>query len=192
MRRSHRRQALLAAAFLTLSFTAAAQSNLPAESFRAIAVNMSGFGPGSAGTVDIVIQRWSSDAERDRLLTVFKEQGPEKLLDALQDTRPVGYIKSPGSLGWDLRFARQWPDEEGGRRIVVLTDRPMGFREVASSARTVDYPFTVIEFHLDRNGKGEGRASVATKITYSKRTNMIELENYGIQPVMLTEVTTSK
>ena len=107
---------------------------------------------------------------------------------ALRDTKRVGYIRSPQSTGWDLRFATQFQDEEGGRRIYLLTDRRMSFREVRNNGRTMDYPFTLIELHLDRNGEGEGRASIMTRITLNKKTGQIELENYGIQPVSLTKV----
>jgi hypothetical protein len=168
---------------------ARAQSNEPAAAFTAFAINMSNVGPTGAGQVDIVINRWSSEAERERLLKIVREKGPDKLLDALQDTRPVGYIRSPNSIGWDLRFAARMPDEEGGARIIIVTDRPIGFYEATNRPRSIDYPFTVIEVHIDKNGQGEGRASIATKILVNKRTNMIELENYANQPVMLKNVT---
>ena len=51
----------------------------------AFAVNMSNVGPTGATRIDITIQRWSTDAERQGLLTTFAEKGPDKLLDALQD-----------------------------------------------------------------------------------------------------------
>lgn len=172
--------------------SAAAQSNEPAERFTAFAVNMSGVGPSGAGTVDIVIDRWSSQAEADRLRQVFLEKGPGKLLDALQDTKRVGYIRTPTSLGWDLRFAIQYADDEGSRRIYVLTDRPIGFAEARNQPRTIDYPFTFIEMRIGRDGEGEGKASVATKISLNKKTNQVELENYGTQPVQLTKITATK
>lgn len=170
----------------------AAQSNLPGEKFRAFAVNMSGVGRSGSGTVDIVIERWSSDAERERLIKVFLEKGPEKLLDALQDTKRVGYIRAPQTLGWDLRFARQIEGEDGTRQIIILTDRPINFAEARNRPRTIDYPFTLIDMRVDKNGDGEGKASVATKITYDKKKNNVELENYGTQPVLLTKVSRFK
>ena len=58
--------------------------------------------------------------------------------------------------------------------------------------RSIDYPFTVIELRLNRDGEGEGKMSIATKITVDKDSNMITLENYDIQPVMLTNVKSEK
>ena len=154
--------------------------------FTAAAVDLN---RGAAGTVEFVVNRWSSDADRDRLMTVMFDQGPAKLLDALQEMPRMGYIRAPGSIGWDIRFARHMPAPDGGERIVLVTDRRMGFREVANHHRSVDYPFTVIELRLQKNGEGEGKVSVATRIIADKANKVVTLENYDIQPVMLTKVT---
>ena len=122
-------------------------------------------------------------------MTVMFDEGPGKLLDALQEMPRMGYIRAPGSIGWDIRFARHMPAPEGGERIVLVTDRRMGFREVANRHRSVDYPFTVIELRLQKNGEGEGKVSVATRIIADKANKVVTLENYDIQPVMLTKVT---
>ena len=60
------------------------------------------------------------------------EKGPEKLLEALQDVRPVGHFGAPGGLSWDLRFARRTPLDEGGERVVLVANRPIGFREATN------------------------------------------------------------
>jgi len=101
--------------------------------------------------------------ERDRLFTVFKEKGADALLDALRDTKRVGYIRTPDSLAYDLRYARQMPGEDGDRRIVLATDRPIGFWEASRRPRSIDYPFTLIELRMDGSGEGVGKLSVATK-----------------------------
>jgi hypothetical protein len=64
----------------------------------------------------------------------------------------------------------------------------MGFRELAEQPRSVDYPFTLIEMHVDDDGFGEGRASVATKITWDAENRTLELENYTSDPVRLQNV----
>ena len=63
----------------------------------------------------------------------------------------AGYIRTPQTLAWDLRYAHQNPLDEGGRRIVVATDRPIGFREARNQPRTMDYPFTIVEIRLDKS-----------------------------------------
>jgi hypothetical protein len=42
--------------------------------------------------------------------------------------------------------------------------------------------------HMNADGQGEGRLSLATKIIADKKRQTIILENYGIQPVLLTNV----
>ena len=188
----HTRRVLIAGvlALAILAVVQAASAQTIGEPIRltAFAVNM-GSGPTGANTVLIQIDRWSTEAERDKLRTTFLEKGPQKLLDALQDTKRVGFMRLPNSIGYDLRAAREDPLEEGGKRILILTDRRIGFREAANQARTMDYPFTLIEIRLNKDGVGEGKMSVATKITWNEKKNVVELENYGIEPVRLTKVT---
>lgn len=179
---------VICAAILSLQLPAGAQSNAPAERFIANAVNISEIGRTGATSVEIVIERWSAAAERDQLISTLLDKGPQEFLKALQKTKRVGFIREPTSLGYDLRLALQEPAEDGGRRIILATDRPIGFWEAVNQPRTINYPFTVIELHMKGNGEGEGKISLATRITGDKRRRMIELENYASQPVMLTQV----
>jgi hypothetical protein len=87
-------------------------------------------------------------------LSALLEKGPEKLLSTLQDTKRVGYIRTPNSIGYDLHFARRTPGEDGGERIALATDRRIGFWEATNRPRSFDYPFTVIELHIGRDGRG--------------------------------------
>jgi hypothetical protein len=167
---------------------ALAQTDGAAERFTAIAVDVSNVGRTGEGTVEIVVNRWSTEAERDRLLTTLLEKGPEKLLSTLQDTKPVGYIRTPNRIGYDLHFARSTPGEDGGERITLATDRRISFWEATNRPRSFDYPFTVIELHVGRDGQGEGKMSVATKITADAQHKTIVLEDYANQPVMLHDI----
>lgn len=155
------------------------------ERFTAVAIVNNNLGSG-AGVVQIDVTRWSTQSERTELLNVLKKSGADKLLDALQDMRPVGTIKTPDSLGYDLRYANQTPLPEGGRRIVLATDRPIGFWEATRRPRTIDYPFTVIQMEIDRNGEGKGTLSYATKVI--QQGDAIVLENFATQPIMLTQI----
>jgi hypothetical protein len=142
--------------------------------------------------VDFTIQRWSTDAEREQLLAILKEEKDsykvnQQLLKALQEMPKVGYIRTSTSLGWDLHYARQNPLPDGGRRIVFATDRPIGFREAANQPRSMDYPFTVVEMQFDKDDKGVGKILPGTKLFIDKDNNLV-LENYGQQPVRFNEI----
>jgi hypothetical protein len=185
------RQIFLGATLLAAAAVAVptAQSNMAQpEKFTAFAVDMSNTAPRANTTpFDMTINRWSTDAERDRLRNILKEKGQDALLKALQSLPTVGYVNTPGSLRYDLHYARQRPGGDGGRTIMLATDRPISGWEAFHQPRTVDYPFTLIQLQLDRDGKGVGKASIATKITEDK-DGTIELENFSSEPVMLNDV----
>jgi hypothetical protein len=161
------------------------------EQFTGFAINMNS-GPSTA-TVDFTIERWSTDEERNQLLGILQEEkdvyrANQKLLSALQKLPKVGYIRTPQTLAWDLRYARQSPLEDGGRRIVLGTDRPIGFREARNQPRTMDYPFTIVEVQLDKNDKGVGKILAGTKLFIDKKTSNLVLENYAQQPIRFNEI----
>src|SRR5438874_10110441 len=185
MPRLFRASAVAALACTTLSLASFAQTNGQPERFTAMAVNMD---RGAAGTVEIVVNRWSTDAERDRLLSTLLDKGPEKLLDTLQDMPRVGYFRTPNSIGYDLHYAHRNPLPDGGERVVLATDRRIGFWEAANRPRSIDYPFTIVEMRLNADGEGEGKLSLATKIIVENDNKTIVLEDYGTQPVHLTSI----
>jgi hypothetical protein len=164
-----------------------AQTNQPAERFTANAVSLSPeYGTGQQ-VVEITISRWSPASERARLVAALREKGSDELLKQLQKNKPVGRIRTPDSLGYDLRYAYQQTDADGGRTIVIATDRPIGFWEATNRPRSVDYPFTVIQMKLNRDGTGTGTMSYATRIV-AHENNVIELENFASQPIMLNNI----
>jgi hypothetical protein len=162
-----------------------AQTNSMGARFSAVAVDLDA---GRQTPLQIVIDRWSSEAERQRLTDVLLNKGSDKLLEALQDTPKVGYIRTTTSLGWDLHFASRVPGEDGGERIVIATDRPMSFGELWNQGRSVDYPFTVLEMRINNSGEGDGTMSFATKVIPDKTNNIVTLENYGTQRIRLQQV----
>ncbi len=166
-----------------------AQSNMAKpETFTAFAVDISNLTTRArTSPVDITIKRWSTDGERDRLLSVFRDKGQDALLGELQKLPVVGAINTPGSLSYDLHFARQRPEADGGRMIFLMTDRYIGGWEAANRPRTIDYPFMLIQLQVDKLGTGQGKASIYTKISEAK-DGTIELENFANQPVMLNDV----
>jgi hypothetical protein len=163
-----------------------ARSDAPLERFTAFAVDMSNVSRGRPSVVDIAVNRWSTDEERKALSSALLEKGPDALLSALQKTKSVGTIKTPDSLGYDLHYAHQVATPDGGRRILIATDRPIGFWESRNRPRSLNYPFTLIEMRLDAKGHGQGKMSVATKITVHDDT--VELENYASEAVRLNDI----
>lgn len=154
------------------------------EEFDAVAIMNNNLGSG-ADRVIMRVERWSTEGERTRVAHALNK-GNTAALELLRELRPVGTIRTPDSLGYDLRYAHQEPAAEGGRRIVLATDRPISFWEARNQPRTIDYPFTFIQIEMDRNGQGKGTLSLMTKVI--PRGKIIELEEFATAPVMLREV----
>lgn len=163
----------------------------------AFAVSMSNVATGKSAVMDIRITRWSTQAEREALITTAVEKGQDQLLRALQRMPDHGRISIPGwtgpdphnaRLGWELHYAFNTPGEDGGQRIGIATDRYIGMWEARNQPRTMDYPFSLIEIRLDKSGKGVGKMAVATKIEFDKNKKQLVLENYSSEPVRLNEV----
>ena len=134
---------------------------------RAFSVNMNN--AVRTNTIDIVIERWSTPEEASNLKAVFLERGDDKLLSALQKTKPrCGFARTSTSLGWDIYFARETALPDGGRKIVLASDRPVGMWEARNSGRSMDYQFSLAEIRLPKEGKGQGKAITAAKLTLNK------------------------
>lgn len=162
------------------------------------ALNMSNIATGANQTIEIRIDGWSNPSQRAHLIETFMAKKQEVLLRELEKQPELGRFNFPGyqgpdpnsimRLGTDIRYAMNHPGEDGGRRIVIITPRVIGFREARNQPRTYDYPFTLFEMRFDKSGKGEGRMAYATQILFDKKKNQVELENYSSEPVRLNNL----
>lgn len=117
------------------------------------------------------------------------------LAAALAGAPTVGYLWSSSEVaGYALRSALRFPSQDGGERILLVTDRRLGaWNDIWKAAGTpTNYDFSVIELRLNAKGTGEGRASLTGKVTADPATKTIGLENYGELPVVLKNVTIHK
>jgi len=184
---------LAAGALAVLSGVPYARADHPVERLTAFAVDMSTtpdlrFRGARSGTVDITIDRWSADQERLQLKAALQEGGADRLLKELQKIKdPAGRISTPGSIGTPLRFAWQSTLQDGSRRIVIATDRRIGFFEAVNRPRSSDYPFMVLDLRIGPDGEGQGKLLPVARIEASE-DNVIEVENYASEPVRLTKV----
>jgi|WetSurSiteA1Bulk_404760.scaffolds.fasta_scaffold84896_1 hypothetical protein len=175
---------LLAAAVLLPGTPAGAQER---TEISAWGVNLGG-SVVDKSKIDIIIERWSTTEERASLVAAFNEGGQDALLEAMKKMPKVGSINVPQTPAYDLRYAYKFPAENGGSTLVIATDRRILPGEVWDQTRSTDYPFELIEMHLDAKGQGEGTLSWATQIGVGKDGNL-ELEVFGNSPVMLTKIT---
>jgi len=162
-----------------------------AQPFTAFAVSMTNGATGRTSKLELVIDRWSTSADRDDLAAALFEQGPNGLLKRMQVHPRIGFVRVDGRLGTDIPFARQVEHSDGTRRVVVVLPRHLSFNEVNPSSRTEDYPYTVIELHLDAAGGGDGKMSVGAKIRVNKGSDQIDHEDYTGGAVLLKDVRVS-
>src|SRR5262245_23829031 len=172
---------------LVLAAAAAlAQDGKFLERFTATGVRMQ---TGKSSTVLITIERWSTPEERQMLLDTLREKGAKALAESLFKLPRVGYIRLPDSSGKDLHYAWQTPMPDGTRRVVVGTERQLTYRQGTSRAQ--NYPFSVVEMHFDKDGKGEGKLSAVAKVAVDKN-DQVGITNYDSQPVRLVKIQVEK
>jgi hypothetical protein len=191
------RTALIQSALALAALAVPTFADKPVERLTAFAVDMSTTPDARSnrvrsGTVNIAIDRWSTEEERQRIMGALKEGGPDLLLKQLQKIDdPAGQIYTPGRVGTPLRFAWQSPLPDGGRRIVVATDRRIGFLEAANRPRTIDYPFLVLDIRMHSDGKGEGKLLPVARIEAGE-DGTFDVESYASEPIRLSEVRSEK
>jgi hypothetical protein len=174
-----------------MPFTEVAPTQKDPLRFSAFAVNMQG---GQAGDVEIAVERWTTDEERTMLLGLVakstdKMGGQDKLLKALQDIKPrVGFIRTPNSLGWDLKYAWEAKLPDGSRQIVIATDKPVGFLAAASGSRTLDYMFSLVQMQF-KPGSDKGEGKLLAQTSLATKNGRLEVEIYGQEPTRLTTIT---
>ena len=192
-------------AVVTLAVPSAQQPPNEKVTIEGMALNFSNTATGGQQRVRIRIDRWSTQQQREALIKAFQDRqkdGPlkaqEALLKALEKQKEVGRFNFPGYTGPDpnnnlrlgtaIKYAMNFPVDGGGRRIVVMTPRIIGFQEAVDQPRTHDYPFSIFEMRFDASGKGEGRMAYATQIRVDKTKTAIELENYSTEPLRLNQL----
>jgi hypothetical protein len=65
----------------------------------------------------------------------------------------------------------------------------VGTRQSAADGRL---PLHVYRDSLPKEGNGEGRMAVATKVLFDRKKNVVELEQYSAGTVRLNEITIEK
>jgi hypothetical protein len=119
------------------------------------------------------------------------ETPASSLAAAFEKAETVGAVWTAEGTGYSVRYALRSDLPGGGQRVVIATDGRIGARNLSTKpadANQTDYAFTVIEFHLNAKGVGEGKASLATKIAVDPAAKTIALDGYAASPVVLKTV----
>ena len=136
------------------------------------------------------ISGYTSDAQAQNYLSILKDKGQDKVLDAIDDTE-LGRFSVGANIGIPVNVVRE-RDADGKRRIFVVFKRWTQFAELRYGYRSLDYPFGVVELFIDpRTGKGEGTYIAAAKVRWDSNGDkepQVEIENFATFPARLLGV----
>ena len=141
-------------------------------------------------SVNIIIEQFSTQEDRNSLIEAFKRSGQDGLVSTLQKMKTKGRVRfASGGVGNDVKYIIELPADTG-RRFRLITDRYMSFGELYASTRSTDYSVGAIELILTPDGKGSGTVLPACKLTVNKKKQQVEIETYQ-NPWNLTNFTIS-
>jgi hypothetical protein len=120
-------------------------------------------------------------------------QTPEaSLAAAIKKAPTVGILWTSENVGYSIKYAYRLPQQDGGERIILATDRRIGawsnLWQPAASITPSDYNFSIIELHVNSKGDGEGRGVMTGKVSIDAAAKTIALDSYTTQPVILKAV----
>jgi len=172
------------------------------EQLVATAVSGPSDGAVVGGRIDIVIERWSTDAERETLVRELRAHDPGALLVGLGKVfHRNGVIQLPGAdaLGArahlrrvrNLKYAQKI-DTPTGRQIIVVADQHLGFGESGRDFKSWQPEFGLLEIRIGADGTGVGKLAPADKVTVDAKTKVLEVADFATEPVRLAGVRSEK
>ena len=173
------RSALVVCLFAVLASMAASAQAQKSMTIQATAMGTS-TQMGKLYNVNIYIEQYSTQDERQALINAFKQKGQDGLIDVLEDLKPKGRVRfASGGVGNDVKYIIELPSEKKGeRRLRLVTDRNLAFGELYHGTRSREHSVGAIELVLTPDGKGSGTVLPACRITMNKKKQQVEIETY--------------
>lgn len=138
--------------------------------------------------VTILIYEFSTADDQKNLLDAFKAGGPQGLHNAVSKLHSHGRIAVSGTLGFDIKYIREFKQPDGSRKIRMVTDRPIRFGEAWADTRSADYNLSAFEIILSpQKGKSIGTLLPVMQLKVNEKTGDIELEAFQ-NPWKLTNI----
>ncbi len=133
---------------------------------------------GRNANVTLIIEELTTNEERAGLLEAFQQKGNEGLVNALSKMKSKGRMSVTGTLGYDVAYAKIFPQPDGSTVLRMVTDRPLLFGEVWASTRSSDYELAGVEIVIGKNKKAKsGTLYPAARLKLNKK-NDLELQLY--------------
>lgn len=132
---------------------------------------------------DLIINRYSSTDEAERLNAALQSGGEDELLRVLS-RMDVGRIRINNSIGVPVNAILATPQADGSTKLTILYQRNVNFYELRSGARSENYKFGYAEIFLRPRGRSEGTLIAAARIRL-RDGNTWEVEDFGAFPARL-------
>jgi len=168
----------LAAGVLVTVLLILGSGSVMAEKYERIQAVAQGQGTqlGSRFNITIVIYEYSTAEDQKALSDAFKAGGQEGLYNALTKMKSHGHMAITGTLGYDVNYIKEFQVPEG-RKIRLVTDRPIRFGEAWQDTRSKDYALSACEIILSPDkDKNSGTLLPALKLKMNPENTQMELE----------------
>ena len=133
---------------------------------------------GRSANVTLIIEELTTNEERAGLIEAFQQKGNEGLVNALSKMKSKGRMSVTGTLGYDVAYAKEFPQPDGSTVLRLVTDRPLLFGEVWASTRSADYELAGVEIIISKDKKKKtGTLFPAARLKLNKKGE-VELELY--------------
>ncbi len=171
------RVAIAAALLLLTGLPGAGKNEARPATYQAQAIGQ-GTEFGRTFNITINLQGYSTPEERQALIDAFNKNGSQGLYNALYKMPSKGRIAITGTLGYDISYARSVSTADG-KKIRILTNRPINFGEAWVDGRSMDYNLSYLELNLnDDIGKSTGSLIPACQFKIDKKTSEVVVEAF--------------
>lgn len=168
------------------AYKASAQDSPRRETIQAQAMGQN-TAMGKTFNVTINIESYSTPADQKTLMDAFASGGHNALVKTLSKMKSQGRVAITGTIGYRIAYIRSF-ETENGRRIRLITDRPIHFKEAYVGGRSTDYDLSALEINVKADPKqSDGSLIIAGKFKIDKE-QQIQFESYGSGPWRLVNV----
>lgn len=174
-----RRNGWLTVALVLMSLALGSLWGLAAK-YETIQATLMGEGAqlGRRTDVKIIIYEYSTDDDQKALQEAFTAAGSEGLFNALTKMKAKGHMSISGTLGYDVNYIKDFEVPEG-RKIRLITDRPIRFGEAWHQTRSTDYNLSACDVIITKDKKKcTGTIVPAFELKLDKKTNQIVVEAF--------------
>jgi hypothetical protein len=161
-----------------------------AERFTATA-SMTSHNVKHSAPVTVQIDRFVSDADRDKFMAVVKRHKTTEIHEALAAMPDIGVIETSGTKT-PIKYAYATPSG-GGRLITVVTAAPIIHigGDLPDAKPKKGYDLALAFLILDATDKGDGELAAATKVKVDAK-GAIVTEDYSPATVHLNGISKTK